>query len=251
MDSIRLLIIDDNELLVKMIDDYFKGNQNIKINLTAKNGKEGIEQIENNQEDFDVLLLDIVMPEKDGIDVLEYMKKNAIDKRVIVMTAYNSSDMIHRIAYLGADYIIIKPFEIKVLEEKIMYIIDRNYLNDNMMDLFHYDLQRTIIHILHELGVPSHIQGYEYIKEGILSVYKNNVSTASKEIYQRIAIKYDSTISRVERSIRHAIETSWNRGNWDLMEELFGNSIDSEKAKPTNSEYIMTIAEKLKIDFYK
>ena len=251
MESIRLLIIDDNELLVKMIDDYFIENQKIKINLTAKNGKEGIEQIKNNLEDFDVLLLDIVMPEKDGIDVLDYMKKNSIDKRVIVMTAYNSPDMIHRIAHLGADYIIIKPFEIKTLEEKIKYIIEKSTLNDNMIDLFHYDLQRTVINILHELGVPSHIQGYEYIKEGILSAYNTNVAIASKEIYQGIARKYSSTVSRVERSIRHAIETSWNRGNWDLMEELFGNSIDSEKAKPTNSEYIMTIAEKLKIDFYK
>ena len=139
-------------------------------------------------------------------------------------------------------YIVIKPFKSK---EEIEY-------KGKVIDIVQKNLQIAITQILHKLGVPSHINGYHYLKEGIKLIYQSEESLILiKKIYPFIAKKYHSTVSKVERSIRHAIEVSWNRGDWDLMEELFGNSIDGEKAKPTNSEYIITIAEKLKLDFYQ
>ena len=114
-------------------------------------------------------------------------------------------------------------------------------------------LQITITKVLHELGIPSHIKGYQYIREGVTLVYNNPkiIGGITKELYPEIAKKYHSTTSRVERAIRHAIEISWNRANWDFMEDLFGYSVDIDKAKPTNSEFIVTIADKLRLDFNK
>lgn len=122
-------------------------------------------------------------------------------------------------------------------------------LGKNKNDLFNSDLQLTITKLLHELGVPSHIKGYTYIKEGINLVYNDpNLSSAiTKELYPIIAKKFDTTATRVERAIRHAIEVSWNRANWKLLEEVFGYSIDTDKAKATNSEFIVTLAEKLRL----
>ena len=140
----------------------------------------------------------------------------------------------------------------KTLEEKVRsYITD--YKEGGGVDLFDNNLQVSITKTLHELGVPSHIKGYQYIREGVTLVYNNPkiIGGITKELYPEIAKKYHSTTSRVERAIRHAIEISWNRANWDFMEDLFGYSVDIDKAKPTNSEFIVTIADKLRLDFNK
>ena len=118
------------------------------------------------------------------------------------------------------------------------------------INLFQHNLELSVTKILHELGMPSHIKGYQYIREGIIMIYNNPdiIGGITKELYPDVATKYDTTVSRVERAIRHAIEVSWNRGNWDLMEEVFGHSIDIDKAKPTNSEFIVTVADKLRLE---
>ena len=115
------------------------------------------------------------------------------------------------------------------------------------------NIQKSITNTLHELGVPSHIKGYQYIREGIILVYESPklVGGITKELYPEIAKKFETTVSRVERAIRHAIEVSWNRGNWQLMEEIFGHSVDIDKAKPTNSEFIVTVADKLRLEYNK
>ena len=193
------------------------------------------------------------MPNKDGLNVLEYLNKNNIDKKVIVLTAYNTQEVIRKVASLGASYFMVKPFELSDLETKIKELTVRKTTKGESIDLFHNNLQISITKMLHELGVPSHIKGYQYIREGITLVYRNPemVGGITKELYPEIAKKFDSTVSRVERSIRHAIEVSWNRGSWDLMEEIFGHSVDVDKAKPTNSEFIVTIADKLRLDYCK
>lgn len=161
--------------------------------------------------------------------------------------------MIREASELGASYFMLKPFELSDLSEKIKSVVKGNHEKGKSLDLFNNNLQISITKTLHELGVPSHIKGYQYIREGISLVYKKPeiIGGITKELYPEIAKKYDSTVSRVERAIRHAIEVSWNRGNWDLMEEIFGHSVDIDKAKPTNSEFIVTIADKLRLEFTK
>ncbi|MBQ6324187.1 MAG: sporulation transcription factor Spo0A [Bacilli bacterium] len=252
MEKTRLLIIDDNENLVEMIKEYFEEVSNIEVTFSAKDGSEGINLIDTKKNNFDLILLDLIMPNKDGIAVLEHLEKNNIDKKVIVLTSYNTQDIIRKVSELGASYLMLKPFELSDLEEKIKQVAKISTRGESL-DLYHNNLQISITRTLHELGVPSHIKGYQYIREGITLVYKKPemIGGITKELYPEIAKKFSSTGSRVERAIRHAIEVSWNRGNWDLMEEIFGHSVDIDKAKPTNSEFIVTIADKLRLEFNK
>ena len=193
------------------------------------------------------------MPNKDGMYVLEEMKKRGINTKVIVSTSYNASEAIREVSEYGVSYFILKPFELCDLERRILDT-KKKVNNDNKnIDFYHNNLQVSITKVLHELGIPSHIKGYQYIREGIGIVFEKpeTIGGITKELYPELAKKFDTTVSRVERAIRHAIEVSWNRGNWDLMEEIFGHSVDIDNAKPTNSEFIVTIADKLRLDFHK
>lgn len=246
---IKLLMVDDNVNLVKMVSEYFKNKDNISLEFVAHDGKEGIELIE---EKLDVLLLDLIMPKKDGLYVLEEMKKRGINKNVIVETSYNTQEVIKQVSDYNVNYFILKPFELDDLENRIMGISKRK--NDTKtLDFYHNNLQVSITKILHELGIPSHIKGYQYIREGVSIIFERpeTIGGITKELYPELASKFDTTVSRVERAIRHAIEVSWNRGDWELMEEIFGHSVDIDKAKPTNSEFIVTVADKLRLEHYK
>ena len=253
MEKVKLLVVDDNESLVELIKNYFIDSSSIQVVHDARDGRDGTKIIENNNDDFDMIILDLVMPNVDGIEVLKYLRNHNVDKKVIVLTSYNSQEMIRKVSELGADYFILKPFELDLLENKILEVSNNNSINGESIDLYNNNLQISITKALHELGVPSHIKGYQYIREGITLVYNNPkiVGGITKELYPEIAKKYNSTTSRVERAIRHAIEISWNRANWDFMEDLFGYSVDIDRAKPTNSEFIVTIADKLRLEFNK
>lgn len=254
MKNIRVLMIDDSKELITMVKEYFRSNNtSIDISLEAHDGDEGIKIIKERKNDYDVIVLDLIMPKKDGISVLEALKNEGIDKKVIVLTSYNAQDMIRRVSEYGINYFILKPFELADLEKRIIESVDETKYANTSIDLYHNNLQISITKILHELGIPSHIKGYQYIREGVSVLYEHPeiVGGITKELYPDIAGKYKTTTSRVERAIRHAIEVSWNRGNWDLMEEIFGHSVDIDKAKPTNSEFIVTVADKLRLEFQK
>ena len=253
MKNIKVLMIDDNFELVNMVKEYFSSNENIDVTLCAYNGVDGIKLIKEKQEEYDVVILDLIMPKKDGVSVLEDMQTLNINKKVVVLTSYNTHDMIKKVSELGIDYFILKPFELSELEKRILQAVDSKKTNNRTIDVYRNNLQISITKILHELGVPSHIKGYQYIREGISIIYENPevIGGITKELYPDIASKFETTVSRVERAIRHAIEVSWNRGNWDLMEEIFGHSVDIDKAKPTNSEFIVTVADKLRLEFHQ
>lgn len=189
--------------------------------------------------------MNIVLPKLDGLEVLRYMKENNINKKIMVITSCNSETTIKEATELGVDYYILKPYSIESVKNKIKRLSEEKEVSktDNV-------LQQRITYILHELGVPSHLKGYYYIREGISLIYDDPslIGAITKALYPKIANEFGTKPSRVERAIRHAIEVSWNRGNWNLMEELFGYSVDIDKAKPTNSEFVVTVADKLKID---
>lgn len=253
MEKIKVLMIDDNVNLVEMVKEYFHNHKEINIELSAYDGAEGIEVIESKKDKYDVIVLDLIMPKKDGLYVLEEMKKRGIDKKVIVATSYNASEVIRQVSEYGVSYFILKPFDLPDLEKRILEASKRQQESKKNIDFYHNNLQISITKILHELGIPSHIKGYQYIREGIGIIFERpeTIGGITKELYPELAGKFDTTTSRVERAIRHAIEVSWNRGNWSLMEEIFGHSVDIDKAKPTNSEFIVTIADKLRLDFHK
>ena len=253
MKKTRVLVVDDNKSLVGMIKEYFQDRPEVTVSLEAYDGVEGMRLIEKKQDEYDIILLDLIMPNKDGIAVLEYMKKKGINKKVIILTSYNTQDMIRKVSELGVNYFILKPFELEDLEKRILEVAAGVKFGGKEIDVYHNNLQIAITKTLHELGVPSHIKGYQYIRESITLVYEHPemIGGITKELYPEVAKKFDTTVSRVERAIRHAIEVSWNRGNWQLMEDIFGHSVDIDKAKPTNSEFIITVADKLRLEFSK
>lgn len=253
MEKARIMLIDDNKNLVDMIKEYFNDNADIKITLEASDGLEGMRLIEKRQNEYDIIILDLIMPNKDGISILENMRKKGINKKVIILTSYNTQEMIRKVSEMGVSYFILKPFELEDLENRIKEVATGVKYGGESLDVYHNNLQISITKTLHELGVPSHIKGYQYIREGVTLVYDRPeiVGGITKELYPEIAKKFDTTVSRVERAIRHAIEVSWNRGNWQLMEDIFGHSVDIDKAKPTNSEFIVTVADKLRLEFNK
>ena len=251
MEKIKVLMIDDNVNLVEMVNDYFEDNPRIDIVGSAYNGDEGLKIIKEGKLEYDLIVLDLIMPKKDGIAVLRDLKENNINRNIIVATSYNAPDTIRKVSEYGVTYYILKPFDLPDLEDKILDTFTTS--SKKSINILSNNLQISISKMLHELGMPSHIKRYQYIREAISMVYDNPdiVGGITKELYPELATKFDTTVSRVERAIRHAIEVSWNRGDWDLMEEIFGHSVDIDKAKPTNSEFIVTVADKLRLEYVK
>lgn len=251
MEKIKVLMIDDNVNLTQMIEDYFEDNAKIEIVGKAYDGEEGLKIIKEGTLKYDLIILDLIMPKKDGMAVLKELKENNINANIIVATSYNAPDTIRKVSEYGVNYYVLKPFDMMDLEEKIIDTFSE--LDKRTINLFSNNLQKSISKLLHELGMPAHIKGYQYIREAISMVYDNPeiVGGITKELYPELATKFDTTVSRVERAIRHAIEVSWNRGDWDLMEDVFGHSVDIDKAKPTNSEFIVTLADKLRLEYVK
>ena len=250
MEKQRLLVVDDNISLVNMIKNYSKESDKLEIKYEAYDGQQGLKIFLDNQDSIDLVLLDLIMPNKDGLFFLDEIKRRNIKTNIIVITSFNSDEMLRRIASYDVKYFLLKPFDLKDLEQRVIEATTNNEIKQGLTTK-DQDLKISITKILHELGVPSHIKGYQYIREGILLLYNNPdiIGGITKELYPEIACKYDTSVSRVERAIRHAIEVSWNRGNLDLMEEIFGHSVDYDKAKPTNSEFIVTVADKLKLEY--
>lgn len=251
MEKIRVLMIDDNQSLVDMVKEYFSNHSKIEVVLSCDNGSDGLNTIISKGNEYDVILLDLVMPKKDGLYILDELNKRGIEKNIIVETSYNEPKVIRKVSEYGVNYYVLKPFDLTDLEQRILEIF--NSMESKSINLYHSNLQISITKMLHELGMPSHIKGYQYIREGISMIYNDPalIGGITKELYPELATKFDTTVSRVERAIRHAIEVSWNRGNWDYMEEIFGHSVDIDKAKPTNSEFIVTVADKLRLEIAK
>ncbi len=190
------------------------------------------------------------MPEIDGINILEEMEKNNIKKKIIILTSYKKEATIKMVNQFDVDYFMIKPVNLENLEKRILSIVDPSEAEDNLIEERDNKIELTISKLLHSLGIPSHIRGYQYVRESIYMMYQNPdiIGGITKCIYPEIASRFDTTASRVERAIRHAIEVSWARGDYEVMEEIFGHSVDYDRSKPTNSEFIATIADSLRLN---
>lgn len=246
--KIKVLVVDDNEVSVSLVKKYFNDSSSICISGCALTGDEAVSVLKNNN--FDIILLDLVMPVRDGFFVLDYLKNNNIDIPVIVTSSFSDENTIRRVCEYGVKYYALKPFNLGDIESRIVDICKNKKINNNIIELGDKGLQIEVTNLLHSLGIPSHIKGYQYIRTAILMVYDNPsfIGGITKELYPNISLRFNTSIQRVERAIRHAIEVAWLRGDIDLMEEIFGHSVDIDRAKPTNSEFIVTIADKLRLD---
>ena len=245
--NINLLVVDDNVTVTNNIKEYFSSHGSIKVVNTCSDGREALDFMLHYPNKYDMIIMDIIMPGMDGIEILEKLKNSGLSKKIIVLSSYKKEYTIKKVATYNVSYYMLKPFSLESLEKRIIEAFNEDSTTD---DDESDDITLAISNLLHLLGMPSHIKGYQYIRESIIMMYDNPgmVGGITKEIYPEIADRFDTTSSRVERAIRHAIEVSWNRGDYDLMEEIFGNSVDYDRAKPTNSEFIATIADKLRVD---
>lgn len=242
--KIRTIVIDDNELLTSDLKKHFDLSESIQINRIFNDGNTALDYILTHQDDFDLILMDVLVPGLDGISILENLYDMHVNKNIIILSSYKDQNVINKCISLRVNYYILKPFNIVSLEKRINDIFDKTVTYKSEKE----SIDLEISQILHNLGIPSHIRGYKYIRDSILILYNNeSVSLITKEIYPQIALKYDTTPSRVERAIRHAIEVSCIRGDLNLMEDIFGFSVSFDKSKPTNYEFLSTIADRIKL----
>jgi len=259
MGNLRLLVADENsEFAVRLKEDLQSMNQFSNIDIVT-DGKSCIKHLESIN--YDILILDLMLPVIDGIGVLStFGKKNKYNVKKIICTSHFINDSIYqRLNEFSVDYCFKKPFDtnyfISALNDIIYYTLIDNELVDVMENSDNNKYQRVkleneITEILHEVGIPAHIKGYNYLREGIIKTFYEPelLGQVTKVLYPEIAKTFNTTSSRVERAIRHAIEVAWNRGNVDAIDEIFGYTVSAIKAKPTNSEFIAMIADKLRLE---
>lgn len=244
--EIKVVVVDDNEAVLSSVKKYFNNSELINIVGTFNNGKVALDYLINNSSEYDLAILDILLPQIDGIKILQEMKNNNINKKTMILSSFKDDYTIRRLQSYGVSYYMLKPIDLDILNGRILDLFDEaekvKYSNDSTIEI-------EVSSMLHNLGIPSHVKGYKYIREGIMLLYssEDSMHLITKEIYPEIALKFNTTSSRVERAIRHAIEISWIRGDLKLMENIFGNSIDFERSRPTNSEFLTTIADRLKL----
>lgn len=243
--KIRTLLIDDDKEVINDVQKYFSSSSSIEVTHVGLDGLKGLELAKENKNDIDLVILDTLLPGKDGLDLLEEFKQENLNFKIILTSSVKNPIIFNNLENYNVGYVFLKPYKLEALEKIILDLF--NNKADLILD---GKLESKISKMLHSLGIPSHIKGYQYIRESIMLIYRNPfiIGGITKELYPEVAQKFKTTSSRVERAIRHAIEVSWNRGDYDYMEELFGHSVDYDRAKPTNSEFIATVADKLRLD---
>ena len=265
-DKMTVLIADDNVEFATTLKSYFDRNENMEVIAVTKDGNEAVEKIIELQPD--VVLLDVIMPHLDGIGVLEKINNSNLEKYpfCVVISAVGQYNITREALKLGAQYYVMKPFDMDVLIKRIEEFKDykveetnnnfivkeskTSYIELNSNTKSKENLEALVTNIIHEVGVPAHIKGYQYLREAIMMTVEDIevINQITKQLYPDIAHKYKTTSSRVERAIRHAIEIAWGRGQLETVQNIFGYTVNVSKGKPTNSEFIAMIADKLRLE---
>ncbi len=260
-EKIRIFIADDNAEFVSTLVTYLDSQEDMEVIATARDGLEAVDKLSNIE--TDIAILDVIMPQLDGLGVLEAIHENLDNLPICIMLSAVGQDKVTaRALGLGAQYYVIKPFEMEVLVKRIRELVKNQpieslspVLRDAKSTYIEVDksklnLEAKVTNIIHDVGVPAHIKGYQYLRDGIMMAVKDVdiINQITKQLYPDLAKKYKTTPSRVERAIRHAIEVAWNRGQIESMENIFGYTVNSNRGKPTNSEFIAMIADKLRLE---
>lgn len=270
----KIVITDDNRQYAEMIANYLGGKEDIEVVGVAYDGFACLELLR--KEKPDLLLLDMMMKYMDGIAVLDRIRHMSHQPKTIMLTATASESMVERAMLKGAVDYLIKPYDLECLYERLLDIGNSYYGYPNIeavqpesmlvaepiavyqnsakictLEKRRKPIEVEVTTLLHDMGVPAHVKGYQYLRDALLRVLANPglIGNITKELYPKIADKYDTTPSRVERAIRHAIELAWGRGNVDLITEYFGYTVNLEKGKPTNSEFIAMVSDRIRLNY--
>ena len=239
MGKLNVAIADDNERMLDLLGELIDRDKELTLVGKANNGEDMCKIIEQKQPD--VVLLDLIMPKMDGLSVMEQIGQEQM-----------TEDAFEK----GANYYIMKPFNNRMLLDKIKHV-NRVYrpaapdreLESSRKDLPEYDLEEEVTDMIHEIGIPAHIKGYHYLRDAIIMAVEDMdvLNAITKILYPTVAKKNQTTSSRVERAIRHAIEVAWTRGKLETIDEMFGYTVSSGKGKPTNSEFIALLADTIRL----
>lgn len=261
MSKLKVVVADDNQRIVDLLTEILRTDDEIEVTGFANDGIELIELIK--EVEPDVVLLDLIMPKLDGLGVLEKIRRMSGIKKApafIIITAVGQEMVTESAFEFGAMYYILKPFDRDVILSRVQRfkqgakakLIDSNKGNlyENTISQMEYNLESDVTNIIHEIGVPAHIKGYQYLRDAIMMSIDDTemLNSITKLLYPTIAKQHKTTPSRVERAIRHAIEVAWSRGKVDTIDELFGYTVNNGKGKPTNSEFVALIADKIRLE---
>ena len=246
---LKVLISDDSDEFAKEYGQDFQ-KAGLEVEYAPKDGMRLLERIESVQPDL--VLLDLFMPRLDGIGVIHAVQKRPGSRKpkFIVMSGYSSPTLEREVMMAGASYFVICPFNAANLAESIHQLCDGSSGSSGTISLFQQpSLEIQVTEILHQIGVPAHIKGNHYLRDSIImSIEQPDIINAvTKQLYPSVAKRYETTSSRVERAIRHAIEVAWDRGDVDVLNSYFGYTIHNTRGKPTNSEFIAMISDKLRL----
>ena len=251
--KVSVLIADDNKAFADGVKEYLRTKEEIVTVNTAYDGDEAYGMIMEVKPD--IVLMDIIMPKRDGLSVMNKLSDSHMAKKpmCIALSITGSERIMKAASDAGAEYFLLKPQS----NEAIYYTI-KSFTENSRRTAFEviskeeqkpYDLEALVTEFIHELGVPAHIKGYQYVRTAIMMVVENMelLNYITKQLYPVIAKKYSTTSSRVERAIRHSIEVAWTRGRPETMNKIFGYTIDNGKGKPTNSEFIAMVADRIRL----
>lgn len=264
------VVIADSNLQERESKQLSMEARGMKVILSTGDGNKVLKVINDGK--ADIVVMDMVLSGVDGIEILEE-SRNICEKKpiIIIQTALRMENLVEQAIKFGADYYMMKPVSNQMLINRVMQLVSKRYTRESEGSLGNIfrknareyeparainnvcsgNLELDVTNLLLEIGIPAHIKGYQYIREGImLSFYdKNMLHYITKCLYPTIAKKYKTTSSSVERTIRHAIEVAFRRGNRQVLEEIFSNTICSKKTKPTNSEFIALLTDKLRLEY--
>lgn len=268
-EKMKLLIADDNKDFSDILAEFINAQEDMEVVGIACNGEDACKLIPERAPD--IVILDVIMPYLDGIAVLERINEMMLENRplFVMLSAVGQDKITERALALGAEYYIVKPFDMATLVNRIrqlksMALSENNNSNRAISApvaakpllpktkgmVTGHNLEAEVTSVIHEIGVPAHIKGYQYLRDAIIMVINDMdiLNSITKQLYPSIAKQYNTTPSRVERAIRHAIEVAWSRGKMDTIDKLFGYTVNNGKGKPTNSEFIALIADRLRLE---
>lgn len=260
MGEINVAIADDNERILELLGEIVDNDKELNLVGKANNGEDMCEIIKEKQPD--VVLLDLIMPKMDGLSVMEYVNGDRSLKKhpnFIVVTAVGQERITEDAFNKGAHYYVMKPFNNDIIISHIKNA-NRSVRKNLSGGLDNYapagepeevSLETRVTDMIHEIGIPAHIKGYHYLRDAIIMAVEDMdvLNAVTKVLYPTVAKKHQTTASRVERAIRHAIEVAWSRGKLDTLDDLFGYTVSNGKGKPTNSEFIALIADTLRLEY--
>lgn len=259
MERLNVAIADDNDRILELLGEIVSKDKELRLVGKATNGEEMCKIIK--EKEPDVVLLDLIMPKMDGLSVLEKMNSDKSLKKsptFIIVTAIGQERITEDAFRRGASYYILKPFRNETVLSRIKKV-RKEECQDTQLILREINLEENtkegslenrVTDMIHEIGIPAHIKGYHYLRDAIIMAIEDMdvLNAITKILYPTVAKRHQTTSSRVERAIRHAIEVAWSRGKLDTLDELFGYTVSHGKGKPTNSEFIALVADTIRLE---